>query len=64
MNNKKKRVLKILLLFIALFIVNILVFKLLSVVGFNVVMNESSYLLPPLFTTVVLLLIAKKYKDK
>ncbi len=64
MSNKNKRVLKILLLFLALFIVNILVFKILFIIGFNVVMSESSYLLPSLFTTAVLLLIAKKSKYK
>ena len=55
----KKRTMKISLLFLALFSINILVLKLLSIVGFNMAITENTYLIPPLFSTVILLIIGK-----
>ena len=55
----KKRTMKISLLFLALFSINILVLKLLSIIGFNMAITENTYLIPPLFSTVILLIIGK-----
>ena len=52
---------KIVLLFISLFVINIIVFKIISLLGFSVNMTDFSFLFPPLFATIVLLLI-NKYK--
>lgn len=59
MKNEIKRTMKISLLFFSLFSINILVLKLLSVIGFNMVITENTYLIPPLFSTVILLIIEK-----
>ncbi|HEM2804000.1 TPA: hypothetical protein ACGO6Q_000631 [Streptococcus suis] len=59
MKNEIKRIMKISLLFFSLFVINILVLKLLSIIGFNMVITENSYLIPPLFSTVILLIIEK-----
>lgn len=55
----KKRTMKIALLFFSLFLINILVLKLLSIIGFNMVITENAYLIPPLFSTVILLIVEK-----
>ncbi len=55
------RVFKIVLLFISLFVINIIVFKIISLLGFSVIMTDFSFFVPPLFATIVLLLI-NKYK--
>ncbi|QWV85688.1 hypothetical protein KQ224_06175 [Streptococcus parasuis] len=59
MKNEIKRIMKISLLFFSLFVINILVLKLLSIIGFDMVITENSYLIPPLFSTVILLIIEK-----
>ncbi|HFI0399748.1 TPA: hypothetical protein ACGO63_002195 [Streptococcus suis] len=59
MKNEIKRIMKISLLFFSLFVINILVLKWLSIIGFNMVITENSYLIPPLFSTVILLIIEK-----
>lgn len=59
MKNEIKRNMKIFLLFFSLFSINILVLKLLSIIGFNMVITENTYLIPPLFSTVILLIIEK-----
>ena len=59
MKNELKRTMKISLLFFSLFSINILVLKLLSIIGFNMVITENTYLIPPLFSTVILLIIEK-----
>ncbi|OLF47160.1 hypothetical protein BU202_08745 [Streptococcus cuniculi] len=59
-----KKVLQVSLLFIALFFINLLVFKLLSSMGFTVVMSETSYVLPPLFSTIVLVLVFPPQKKR
>lgn len=53
----KKEFSKIVVLFCALFILNILVFVVLSKIGYDIQMTELSYLFPPLFSTIFLLLI-------
>ncbi|TFF65824.1 hypothetical protein [Helcococcus ovis] len=58
------RVFKIVLLFISLFVINIIVFKIISLLGFSVIMTDFSFLVPPLFATIVLLLINKYKKNK
>lgn len=57
------KVFKIILLFISLFVINIIVFKIFSLLGFSVIMTDYSFFVPPLFATIVLLLI-NKYKKK
>ncbi len=52
MDMKIKNGLKILALFLALFLINILVFNLLSLLGFTLVLTTSSYLFPPLVATI------------
>ena len=59
-----KRVLKIIVLFFALYVVNILVFITLSKIGFDIQMTELSYLFPPLFSTIVLLIVGKIIGDR
>lgn len=58
------RVFKIVLLFISLFVINIIVFKIISLLGFRVIMTDFTFLVPPLFATIVLLLINKYKKNK
>lgn len=56
------KVFKIILLFISLFVINIIVFKIMSLLGFSVIMTDRSFFVPPLFATIVLLLIYKIQK--
>ena len=58
------RVFKIAVLFISLFVINIIVFKIFSLLGFSVIMTDFSFFVPPLFATIVLLLINKYKKNK
>lgn len=58
------RVFKIVVLFISLFVVNIIVYKIISLLGFSVIMTNFSFFVPPLFATIVLLLINKYKKNK
>ncbi|MDO5717048.1 MAG: hypothetical protein Q4Q17_04540 [Tissierellia bacterium] len=64
MGREIKRVLKIVVLFCVLFIVNILVFVVLSRIGYDIQMTELSYLFPPLFSTSFLLVIDKIKRNK
>lgn len=57
------KVFKIILLFISLFVINIIVFKIFSLLGFSVIMTDYSFFVPPLFATIVLLLINKYKKN-
>ncbi|HFI0112852.1 TPA: hypothetical protein ACGO7C_000098 [Streptococcus suis] len=56
MNKTVKNGMKVVLLFFALFLINILVFKVLSLLGFNLSLNAESYLFPPLMATLLLYL--------
>lgn len=57
-----KRMLKLLFLFIALFILNISVFWVLSILGFPIVMSEMSYILPPFVSMLTLVGLEKLYR--
>ncbi|HEL1972449.1 TPA: hypothetical protein U0K44_000684 [Streptococcus suis] len=56
MNRTIKNGMKVVLLFFALFLINILVFKVLALLGFDLSLNEESYLIPPLMATLLLYL--------
>ena len=55
-----KKVLGYCLVFIFLFLMNILIFTILATLGFQVTMSESSYLVPPVFAFIVLYTIHKR----
>jgi len=55
-----KKVLGYCLVFIFLFLMNIFVFTILATLGFQVTMSESSYLVPPVFSFIVLYTIHKR----
>lgn len=54
MNKTVKNGMKVFLLFFVLFLINILVFKVLALLGFDLSLNEESYLIPPLMATLLL----------
>ncbi|HEM5299677.1 TPA: hypothetical protein U1383_000057 [Streptococcus suis] len=56
MSKTIKNGMKVVLLFFALFLINILVFKVLALLGFDLGLNEESYLIPPLMATLLLYL--------
>ncbi|WP_105113326.1 hypothetical protein [Streptococcus suis] len=56
MNKTVKNGMKVVLLFFALLLINILVFKVLALLGFDLSLNEESYLIPPLMATLLLYL--------
>lgn len=56
MNKTVKNGMKVVLLFFALFLITILVFKVLALLGFNLSLNAESYLIPPLMATLLLYL--------
>lgn len=49
-----KKVLKYFLVFVFLFLMNIFIFKILATLGFQLTMSEKSYIVPPLFSIIVL----------
>ena len=55
-----KKVLGYCLVFIFLFLMNILIFTILATLGFQVTMSESSYMVPPVFSFIVLYTIHKR----
>ena len=55
-----KKVLGYCLVFVFLFLMNIFVFTILATLGFQVTMSESSYLVPPVFSFIVLYTIHKR----
>ncbi|HEL1675500.1 TPA: hypothetical protein ACIRI2_000901 [Streptococcus suis] len=63
MNKTVKNGMKVVLLFFALFLITILVFKVLALLGFDLSLNEESYLIPPLMVTLVLVLQFNKKKN-
>lgn len=63
MNKTVKNGMKVVLLFFALFLINILVFKVLALLGFDLNLTELSYLFPPLLATLVLVLQFNKKKN-
>ncbi|MCK3882040.1 hypothetical protein HCC13_06660 [Streptococcus suis] len=62
MSKTIKNGMKVVLLFFALFWINILVFKVLALLGFDLSLTEMSYLFPPLLATLVLVMQFKKRK--
>lgn len=54
------KTLKFFLTFLFLFLMNLLLFKVLASLGFQLTMSEKSYLVPPLFSFIVLYMIDKK----
>lgn len=63
MNRTIKNGMKVAILFFALFWINILVFKVLALLGFDLSLTELSYLFPPLLATLVLVLQFNKKKN-
>ncbi|HEM6083598.1 TPA: hypothetical protein ACGPAJ_001862 [Streptococcus suis] len=63
MNKTVKNGMKVLVLFLSLFLINILVFKVLALLGFDLSLTEMSYLFPPLLATLVLALQFNKKKN-
>ena len=55
-----KKVLGYCLVFVFLFLMNIFIFTILATLGFQVTMSESSYLVPPVFSFIVLYTIHKR----
>lgn len=62
MNKTVKNGMKVFLLFFVLFLINILVFKVLALLGFDLSLTEMSYLFPPLMATLVSALQFNKKK--
>lgn len=54
------KILKSFIIFVFLFLMNIFVFTILATLGFQVTMSESSYLVPPVFSFIVLYTIHKR----
>ena len=55
-----KKVLSHFLVFVFLFLMNNFIFKILTTLGFQLTMSEKSYLVPSLFSFIVLYMIDKK----
>lgn len=64
MNRTIKNGMKVAILFFALFLITILVFKVLNLLGFEMSLTERSYLFPPLLATFVTALLFYKMKSK
>jgi len=60
MRTEMNKILKSFIVFIFLFLMNILIFTILATLGFQVTMSESSYLVPPVFSFIVLYTIHKR----
>ena len=58
------KTLKFFLTFLFLFLMNLLLFKVLASLGFQVTMSEKSYLVPPLISFIVLYMIDKRIRKK
>ena len=61
---KMNKILKYFLVFVFLFLMNIFIFKILVTLGFQLTMSEKSYIVPPLFSIIVLYMIDKKVRKK
>ena len=60
MRTKMTKILKSILVFIFLFLMNIFIFTILATLGFQVTMSENSYMVPPVFAFIVLYAIHKR----
>ena len=58
------KTLKIFLTFLFLFLMNLLLFKVLAGLSFKLTMSEKSYIVPPLFSIIVLYMIDKGIRKK
>lgn len=63
MNKTVKNGMKVVLLFFVLFLITILMFKILALLGFDLSLTEMSYLFPPLLATLVTALLFNKKKN-
>ena len=61
---KMNKILKYFLVFFFLFLMNIFIFKILATLGFQLTMSEKSYIVPPLFSIIVLYMIDKRIRKK
>ena len=61
---KMNKILKYFLVFVFLFLMNIFIFKILATLGFQLTMSEKSYIVPPLFSIIVLYMIDKRIRQK
>lgn len=62
MKNEITRVIKIVLLFVSMAIMNLMLLGILTMLGFSLAGSATSYLVPPIFSTLVLLFINKIIK--
>ena len=60
MRTEMNKILKSFIVFIFLFLMNIFVFTILATLGFQVTISESSYMVPPVFSFIVLYTIHKR----
>lgn len=58
------KTLKIFLTFLFLFLMNMFILKILTILGFQMIMSEKSYLIPSLFSFIVLYMIDKRIRKK
>lgn len=58
------KTLKFFLTFLFLFLMNMFILKILTTLGFQMIMSEKSYLVPPLFSIIVLYIIDKRIRKK
>ena len=58
------KTLKFFLTFLFLFLMNLLLFKVLASLDFKLTMSEKSYIVPPLFSIIVLYMIDKRIRNK
>ena len=58
------KTLKFFLTFLFLFMMNMFILKILTTLGFQMIMSEKSYLVPPLFSIIVLYIIDKRIRKK
>ena len=58
------KTLKIFLTFLFLFLMNMFILKILTTLGFQMIVSEKSYLVPPLFSIIVLYIIDKRIRKK
>jgi len=58
------KTLKIFLTFLFLFLMNMFILKILTTLGFQLTMSEKSYIVPPLFSIIVLYMIDKGIRKK
>ena len=61
---KMNKILKYFLVFVFLFLMNIFIFKILATLGFQLTLSEKSYIVPPLFSIIVLYMIDKRIRKK